>query len=117
MRRPDQIRLIYSELRRSLGHEVPGHELIKLAFHLLRAYSSEEFEKLGQPGRSPSLVSLPVDEAMRDGGWRVLEFENENSASFLDDNDVESREARRSLIERFLGPEWQHHPLMGQLSP
>ncbi len=115
MRKPDQIRRIFAELRQTLGSEIPAADLLKLAFHLFRAYSEDEFEKLEESGPTPSLMTMPVDVAMRDGGWRVLEFETENEAK-LDSLDRESFELLRFLVSKYLGSEWLNRRLTDQLS-
>jgi hypothetical protein len=116
MQKPSLFRAIYSELRNSLGPEAPGAELLRLAHLILRAYTADtgKIDENDWAYKGRSLVSLPVDEAMRDGGWRILEFENEN-LSTIDDRDNTVLVAIRPLIEKYLGPEWQHHFLTGQL--
>ena len=108
MQKPALLRAIYAELRNGLGPDVPGSDLIKLANVILRAYTHDE-EQLdyGTPAPNRSFASLPVDEAMRDGGWRVLEFES--MRAFLIENlETEALTALRPLIEKFLGPEWRY---------
>jgi hypothetical protein len=112
MQRPALFRAIYTELRSTLGKDVPAADLMKLAATLIRGYAVETdgVEEDGRIGTSRQFGSLPVDEAMRDGGWRVLEFEVRHMYS-SDDRDAGALSAFRPLIEKYLGPEWQH-PLL-----
>jgi hypothetical protein len=112
MQKPALFRAIYAELRLTLGKEVPSAELLKLAIVILRSYSIERdgAPEDGRIGTSRSFVSLPVDEAMKDGGWRVLDFEATQSYC-KDDRDAGALTALRPLIEKYLGPEWQHPSL------
>jgi hypothetical protein len=116
MQKPALLRAIYSELRSSLGPEVPGSELIRLAYLVWRAYAADlsDVGDDGQPRKSRSLLSLPVDEAMNDGGWRILDFETKSLPS-SDERDIPEFIEIRPLIEKYLGPEWQHLSLTGQL--
>jgi hypothetical protein len=111
MRKGDLLRSIYAELRSSLGREVTAGEVIRLANLILRSYTGlEDFRedgRAGGPGRS--LVCLAVDTAMRDGGWRVMEFE-ESQRSHDDDDGYLDAEIY-SLIGTLLGPEWKHPSL------
>lgn len=112
MQRPVLFRAIYAELRSTLGREVPAADLLKLAFELMRAYALDQ-EGLPEDGRigvTRSFSSLPVDEAMRDGGWRVLDFE-ERRAYSRDECDAIALTTLKPLIEKYLGPEWQHPEL------
>jgi hypothetical protein len=112
MQRPVLFRAIYAELRSTLGREVPAADLLKLAFEVMRAYAIDQdgLPEDGRIGFSRLFASLPVDEAMRDGGWRVLDFEERRVYS-RDDCDVGALTALRPLIEKYLGPEWQHPTL------
>lgn len=118
MRKPDLIRAIYAELRRSVTSDVSDGDLLRLA-HLIVRSQLEETDLLAEFGRvvaGRSFWSAPVDEAMSDGGWRILEFEG-RTTSARDDPDAGERRILRSLIQSFLGPEWQHHQWNGPLSP
>lgn len=109
MQRPALFRAIYIELRSTLGREVPAADVLKLAFELMRAYAIDQdgLPTDNRIGVSRQFVSLPVDEAMRDGGWRILDFE-ERQVYSKDDRDAGALTALRPLIEKYLGPEWQH---------
>lgn len=115
MNKPAQIRLIYAELRRSLP-DVAGGELLKIAHLFLRAYSEhpDDLSEFGLESEGRPFLTRPVDEAMSDGGWKILAFERERFTA------VDRRTARdsarfNSLLRSFLGPEWQHFKLTGQL--
>jgi hypothetical protein len=108
VRQPARLRTIYGELRRALGADAPAGDLLRLAHVILRAYNEEGVEPDGfeEAAESRAFLLQPVDKAMSDGGWRVLEFELER-ATGPDDIDPEQLADLRRYIERFLGPEWQ----------
>lgn len=116
MQKPALIRAIFAELRASLGPDVPAGDLIRLAHLIVRAHTEEQDElaEFGRQGESRSLVSLAVDVAMADGGWRILEFEA-HKREYLDDVDRERVCVIKPLIQKYLGPEWQQQQLTGQL--
>lgn len=117
MQKPALLRTIYAELRATLGNEVPGGDLVKLAHMILRAYTEENFEDDGlrEPREPRALMTLPVDVAIRDGGWRLVRFENSQQYSF--DNIEPAHFARlRPILEKYLGPTWQHPDLTRHLS-
>jgi len=116
MRKPGQIRVIYAELRQMLGDEVAAGDLLKIANLFLRAYSDppDELKEFGVAGDSRPFLTLPVDEAMSDGGWRILSFERDRSW-FLDLRDPIELAKFEPLLSKHLGPEWQHFRLTGQL--
>lgn len=116
MQKPALLRAIFAELRAGLGPEVAARDILKLAHVILRSYT-EELEDTAdlndKPGRLP-FWAAPVDEAMRDGGWRILEYETAQRSS-VDDLTSGETNLLRLMIERYLGPEWRHQTLQGQL--
>lgn len=115
MQKPALVRAIYAEIRKGLPDLAAG-EALELAHRLLRAYvtDTDQLKPFGQEVDDRSLARLPLDEAIRDGGWRVMEYELHRAAAF-EDLDSETFAAIRPIIEKYLGPEWQHpsqiHPL------
>lgn len=118
MRKPDLIRVIYAELRRTVTNDVPDGDLLRLAHLIVQSQLSEIdlLSEFGRAGTSRSFWSADVFDAMSDGGWRILEFEG-RATSIRDDPDGPERRDLRIFIQRFLGPEWQHHQWNGPLSP
>jgi hypothetical protein len=108
MRDPEKIRAIYAELRKAVGGEASPGVLLRLAYIILSTYNSDldHFDEFGRPVESRTFFALPVDEAMRDGGWRILNFESRRSFG-LDDVDPQDLVTLKVLIQRFLGPTWQ----------
>jgi 2-polyprenyl-6-methoxyphenol hydroxylase-like FAD-dependent oxidoreductase len=100
---------IVDELRRELGPGVPTGALLRLAAHIIVAATTEpdELGGFGRPGESRPFAILPCDEAMEDGGWRVLAFERRRDGD-LDNLDHDELEQLEDRLERFLGPEWQY---------
>jgi len=73
MNRPSKIRKIYAELRRALGDDIPAHELINTAAALLELYTEDDTgPHLRLVGGRVAFDQLPLDEALSDGGWRVM---------------------------------------------
>lgn len=108
MQKPAQLRAVFAELRAAVGAEVSGGDLIRLAHLILKSYQFEE-ESGDHPEirlDSRAFSALAVDEAMADGGWRVLAFEAGH------DRRREIRE-RPSVLDlrlrvgKYLGAEWR----------
>ena len=74
--RPDKVRQIYAELRRSVGAIMPAIELLRLAAALVEA-SHSSFVDDEYSAYQPELANdqLPLDKAFADGGWRMMERE------------------------------------------
>lgn len=108
MRNPAKLRAIYLELRNATGGEMPSGDLLRLAHHILRAYALEEDDSdpLGFPVSSRAFLTLPVDSAMRDGGWRVLSFESRRAAN-VEDLEPEELVTLNTDLTRLLGPRWR----------
>ncbi len=109
MRKPALVRAIFAELRSSLGPEVSAGDALRLAHVILRAYLEEanSIPDFGRPGESRAFCTLPVDVAMSDGGWRVLDFEISRRAT-VDELDIGGLRRLRPFIEKYLGETWQH---------
>jgi hypothetical protein len=108
MQKSAQLRQVYQEIRRVVGTTVPAIDIARLAHLILRSYhgEDEEADDYGLPADSRAFLHLPVDEAMRDGGWRVLLFEMRSSAD-SDRLDPPEVALLNQYVARFLGPEWQ----------
>lgn len=76
MNRPQRVRAVFEELRRSLGHRFSARELLEQAASLVDLFrvkddpSRFELRTGGVPFEEWSL-----DRAMADGGWRILHHE------------------------------------------
>lgn len=111
------VKAVYEELRASsAGTDVAAIDLLRLAQHIVRAYTDPDsaFEETERQREFRGFHQLAVDDAMNDGGWRILEFEHPGIVSYCDPSTTDIT-LRRYRIERYLGPEWRHPPLMGQL--
>jgi len=97
------------EVLRAAGPDVPAGDLLRLAAHISKAALTEpdELAGFGRPGESRPFLGLPCDEAMEDGGWRVLAFEGRQDGG-LDNLDFDELEHLESRLESLLGPLWQH---------
>ena len=86
MNRAQQVRAVYAELRHALGPAVPARMLLRCAAEIVaqhHALSAPVTDPAPRPSRS--FVSVPLDLAFRDGGWRVLEHERAGLAVASDD--------------------------------
>lgn len=111
------VKAVYEELRASsAGTGVAAIDLLRLAQHIVRAYTDPDADIRSEERQIEfrGFYHLSVDEAMKDGGWRVLEFEDRGLQAYQDVS-ISHVRFHRQQVERFLGPEWRHPPLMGQL--
>lgn len=110
MQRPALIRAVYAELRASLGAEAPGGDLLRLANLIVLAMAeAAEQDDLDEESASRAFITLPVDDAMSDGGWRILA--HEKGLGPLEDIGRNSGISLRLILNRILGPEWRHPEL------
>lgn len=109
MRKPAAIRALYAELRQMLGDDVSSSDVLKIAHHFLRAYTDapDEMAEFGVAEEGRPFATLPVDEAMNDGGWRVLNFEIRRQSSLTDRGDPLDLARLVPILNRYLGPEWR----------
>ncbi len=108
MKKPELLRAIYSELRTTVGSEVSAGDLLRLAHHILRAYTDETAGLAEHAESRPeqSLFGMPVDRAMRDAGWRL--YKQEVPPEGRDGYNSGESNLLRAKIEKYLGPEWRH---------
>lgn len=108
MRGPARLRAIYLELRAATRGQVPAGDLLRLAHLILRSYTADRdgLSDFGRPSDSRAFFALPLDIAMRDGGWRILNFEV-CRAFGIDEIEPENLTILRVCIQGFLGPQWQ----------
>lgn len=88
MNRPTLFRRIYAELRDGLGPDVPSAEVARLAKSVAEAY--EAIKKPRKKRVTQHTGSIPferwaLDTAMKDGGWRILEYEVERGSIVFED--------------------------------
>jgi hypothetical protein len=116
MRQPDLVRAVFAELRRNLSSDVSDGDALRLAHLIIKSYTEERdlLADFGIARASRSLLHTEVDEAMKDGGWRVMEFEGEGFST-PDDRGPRAGFILQTLLERFIGPEWRHHQWIGPL--
>jgi len=97
MNRPQKIKKIYHELRMILGYEYPDYELLKLASLLIEIYEDDEPINLDQlKSFWIQFEEREVDEAIKDGGWRLISDEGWWD-QITDDQDVLSLQTRAQL--------------------
>lgn len=86
MSRATQVLAIYTELRRVAGPTLAAKDALRLAHLIVRAHYAPDSagEEWGTPGKLRSLGVLPLDEALADGGWAVLDYEARRGFVFED---------------------------------
>lgn len=87
MGRPSQIRLIFTELRQVLDSSYSDRELLRLASAIVIAHTAAgrlDDDYLTTSDVIHSFFARPIDEAMTDGGWKILEFEMKRGTAFED---------------------------------
>jgi hypothetical protein len=71
-----KVRQIFSELRRTIGLDIPAGELLRFAAALVDATAPlEERDQHEGVGPRPAVDVLPLDKAFEDGGWCIMEVE------------------------------------------
>ena len=101
MNRPTRIRTLYNEIRETLGFEVSSKEALQLAAHLVDVVDDRD-TSAGADVREQRATfdELPVDQAIADGGWRVLNQENELIKATFGGEDIwVGRKPRHQPIE------------------
>ena len=97
MTRPEQVRAIFHELRRTVGGNASAREILVCADSLVALFSQDD-----EPHFDTRVGSLPfenwaMDVAMADGGWRILwdeirrgtDFTGEEWEGFQTDREIE----------------------------
>ncbi len=118
MRKPALIRALYAELRQMLGSEVADGDVLKLAHHFVRAYGDAPYQlsEFGVAHDSRPFSSLPVDEAMADGGWRVL-YHERRVTSWIDLREKSLELAKLApVLDRYLGSAWQQYDWISEMA-
>jgi hypothetical protein len=99
--------MIYSELRRVLDPSYSDRELLRLANAIVIAHTAGgrlDDDNLTTQEGSDSFFSRPIDEAMIDGGWEVLDFETKRGIAIEDGIRIEFEDDPaaevRTLISR-----------------
>jgi hypothetical protein len=74
LRKSDKLRRIFVEVRRALGREAPASEVLRVSNAILDSYAEYRVELATIEEERPyrGHFALAVDEAIRDGGWRLL---------------------------------------------
>jgi hypothetical protein len=86
VRKADQVRGVYYELRAALGDEVPAGEALDLAMRLVDVATNKAVVDCTLPPERPDGWS--VDEAMLFRGWRLVE--EARQAGYYDDDGDET---------------------------
>jgi len=77
MNKATKVRVIYRELRTTLGEQVPAGEILQAATKLVELDDAEKFGAVRSiREQRATFEELPLDVALADGGWRVLSRES-----------------------------------------
>ena len=111
VRRSAQLRAIYAELRSNPDIEASAGDLLRLASFILRSFDPEldRIDGSDHPRGSRNLLFLPLDEAMSDGGWRILDFETHRDFT-IDELAPLERAILEAHIQTYFGPQWRVTP-------
>lgn len=110
MREPLLVKLIYAELRETIGAELGKGAALRLAHLILEAnktyFASDELQV--EPEVDLPFHARPVDEAMGDGGWKILNFEVPKTLQ-SETLPYTARTYQRSRLKGLMGTEWRRH--------
>jgi hypothetical protein len=100
-----QIREVFAILKQHIKGRMPAGELLRLAFAFIELYRSLDIEQYGDLGYSTreSFFAAAVDNAMKDGGWRIMVHEAKIGMELSDelpDNHLQIRARIQSFIGR-----------------
>jgi hypothetical protein len=103
-----KIRAIYAELRRAIGDAATAGELLRLAHAILKSFAPDldELGPFGRPREGRAFFAIPLDEAMGDGGWKILNFEAHRNFD-IEDLDPQDFPPLQVEIQQFLGAQWR----------
>lgn len=88
MNRPSRIKILYNEVRETLGAEISPKEALQLAAHLVDIADGRDSIKGAQiTEQRDTFDELPIDQALADGGWKVLNREREIVRAVFDGGD------------------------------
>jgi hypothetical protein len=74
LRKSEKLRSIFIEVRRALGREAPASEVLRISNAILESYAEyrTELTATEEERQYRGFFALAVDEAIRDGGWKLL---------------------------------------------
>jgi hypothetical protein len=89
MNRTGRIKQLYHEIRDTMGSEISSKEALQLAAHLVDVADGRDVipGELFREQRA-TFDELPVDEAIADGGWRILNRERDIVRALFDGEDA-----------------------------
>jgi hypothetical protein len=99
--RPDQLRKVFALLCAEFPDE-PVWQLLQLAYYILKAHREPETYDFDEGGGRSPFFALDVTEALKDGGWKVLDFERRQGMSFGDEMS-DSHDRAQSRLRRLIG--------------
>ena len=97
MNRPQQVRAVFQELRRTVGDRFTARELLEQAAALVDLFTVPEDQSRFElrTGGVP-FEEWGLDVAMADGGWRILNYEYRQTLA------LQHREAKEVMIHNGL---------------
>jgi hypothetical protein len=97
MRRSTKLMAVYAEIRKSLGATASPTEAMELAHHIIAAFSNpEDGTRFDLRVGGVPFCMWGVDQAIADGGWRVLDRAGE-LAWGVDEEAVEQLDFKRTM--------------------
>ena len=84
--RPEKVRRVYTELRRAAPEDISAQDLLRISAKLVALSEGRGGRPLARQGAPrPTFEELPLDKALNDGGWRVMEHESRRMAQLYHD--------------------------------
>jgi len=86
-RETEIVRQIFAELRKSLDSSASAADVLKFSTYLAKVFSEKTSRRVlheseihgATEARWRRFEELPIDVAMRDGGWKIYEYEKRTS--------------------------------------
>jgi hypothetical protein len=107
MNRPQQVRAVFQELRRTVGHRFSARELLERAAALVDLFTVPEDNTRFELRRGGvPFGEWSLDVAMADGGWRILNYEYRQTLA------LQRQEAQEIMIHNGLArlAAWRAEP-------
>jgi hypothetical protein len=92
MNKSNKVRAVYAELRRTLPPSYSARRILEIAYLFVEQATDEREDRSFRTGSMDfrGFSRRPIDVAIADGGWQVLEFESRRGMQFGDDDAIEA---------------------------
>ena len=104
MHKPQKVRSIYSELKNALPEDFSDYEILTAANHLVSIHDETNDTTPVTHRTQPYIFEeWPLDQAFKDGGWRVLRREKSwvNKSLFGGQTGINAEQRTRERLSEF----------------